>query len=140
MKISDNMKAYLSDAWEFAHEVNKGLIEELVGHTGGVLLDYGCGDGSFTQRVASVSRARRAIGIEIDSGQIREVENHGIELIVADLNESLPIDDEQIDVIVANQVIEHVYNTDNSLSPPSATLTRAFSDAMNQLLSDPLRR
>jgi len=41
-----------------------------------------------------------------------EVYYEGLNICYSDLNEGLPFEDETFDVITANQIIEHLYNTD----------------------------
>jgi SAM-dependent methyltransferase len=76
------------------------------------VIDLGCGDGRATQAlVAGLSGAR-----------VRAVEGYepfrdaaaalGLEVLPGDLERSLPFADDSIDLVVSNQVIEHLADTD----------------------------
>jgi len=56
--------------------------------------------------------ASRIIGIEIQDGLAEVAAARGIEIPSRDLNAPLEIPDRAVDVAVANQVIEHLYDTD----------------------------
>jgi 2-polyprenyl-3-methyl-5-hydroxy-6-metoxy-1,4-benzoquinol methylase len=77
-----------------------------------VLLDVGCGPGELTARLAARISPKRIIGIEIDEEFAQQARQKGITVINADLNQASPLDDESITVFHANQVIEHLYNSD----------------------------
>src|SRR5690348_12809420 len=95
------------------HEV-EGRIEKVLGevrHHDPVLLDVGCWDGEFTARCASVVGAPKALGIEIYEEPARAARARGIEVARVDLeSQSFPWPDESVDVIVCNQVLEHLKN------------------------------
>ena len=108
---------YLSRNFFETEDENRAVIlEALRPKPGGVVVDLGCGDGTFTVEVARRVGAGRTVGVEfVDSiaGQAREA---GVEVLVADLGEQLPIDDESVDVVHSNQVIEHLPRTDHFLA------------------------
>ena len=79
---------------------------------GGRLLDCGCGNGEFTARVARRARVSESYGIECVDQRIEEATGRGIIVTKADLNEPLPHEDGFFDIVHANQVIEHLTNTD----------------------------
>ncbi|MEM4589440.1 MAG: class I SAM-dependent methyltransferase [Thermoplasmata archaeon] len=75
------------------------------------ILDLGCGSGEFTRMLADKIGTNHVYGVEIsDSADIAE--EMGIKVFRSDLNNSLPFKDEVFDFVCANQVIEHLYNTD----------------------------
>jgi len=90
-------------------EVVLSLLEE---NPQAEFLDCGCGDGLFTLRGARKIGTSKISGIEIVTAQVAQSEQRGVKVVRADLNEALPYEDERFDVIVANQVIEHLHNTD----------------------------
>ena len=79
---------------------------------GGRLLDLGCDDGSLTCRFASAMKADDVHGVELAGDAADIARERGIAVTEADLNEPLPLEDGMFDVIVSNQVIEHLANTD----------------------------
>jgi SAM-dependent methyltransferase len=76
-----------------------------------VLLDVGCWDGEFTMRCASLLGASRVLGVEIYEEPARAAEARGIEVARVDLeSQHFPWDDESVDVVICNQVLEHLKN------------------------------
>jgi SAM-dependent methyltransferase len=75
------------------------------------LLDVGCWDGEFTTRCAKAVGAKDVAGIEVYEGPARDSERRGIEVARIDLEaERFPWPDESCDVVVCNQVLEHLKN------------------------------
>src|SRR5262249_17869906 len=74
-------------------------------------LDIGCWDGSSTVRRAEVFGADRALGIEVFEDAASRATARGIEVGRLDLEaEQFPWPDATVDVIVCNQVLEHLKN------------------------------
>uniref|UniRef100_A0A7J3YTP9 Class I SAM-dependent methyltransferase n=1 Tax=Ignisphaera aggregans TaxID=334771 RepID=A0A7J3YTP9_9CREN len=88
-------------------------------------LDLGCGDGSFTLKVAEVLNASEIYGVDVASEVLSQAEGKGIKTFVIDLNTSrLPFADGEFDIITAFEVIEHLWNTDNMISEAFRVLKR----------------
>ncbi len=77
-----------------------------------VVVDCGCGNGDNTLRLTRHIHAREIWGIEADSDIARQAESKGIRVWLADLNGELPLESNAVDVVVTNQVIEHLKDTD----------------------------
>lgn len=88
------------------------LLRDIKGST---LLDIGCSDGTFTIRCAKATGAEEIYGIEINENDAEEARLKGINVLITDANLAFPFQDEYFDVITANQILEHVLNTDNML-------------------------
>lgn len=74
------------------------------------LLDVGCWDGGATLRYASVIGARAA-GIEVFETPAAQAAARGIEVARADIErESFPWPEASFDVVIMNQVLEHLKN------------------------------
>ncbi len=77
------------------------------------ILDLGCSDGEFTIKIARVLKSNKCFGIEA----IREVANisrkRGIKVKKSNLNYKFPYPDGFFDVVCANQILEHLWNTHN---------------------------
>ena len=80
------------------------------------LLDMGCDDGNWTMELAKKIQTQHINGIEVVESRILNAQSRGIEVVMADLNSYLPYPNDHFDVIHANQVIEHLNNTDNFVS------------------------
>ena len=70
------------------------------------VLDIGCGLGAY---VAHFRRfTDEAYGIDVDAPRVREGRRRGIDKLILAAAEHLPFADGTFDVIVLNEVIEHV--------------------------------
>lgn len=76
------------------------------------LLDLGCGDGSFTLRLADRIGTGKIYGVEIIEKSALLAREKGIKVFFTDLNKQFPFEDDFFDVICANQVIEHLFDVD----------------------------
>ncbi|MBU4175773.1 MAG: class I SAM-dependent methyltransferase [Actinobacteria bacterium] len=110
------LREYLLGVWYEAEELNQRAIISLLEPGIDTVLDLGCNDGSFTERIAGEIGARNALGVEIDTDRARTARDRGITVTEADLERPLPLEDETADAITVNQVIEHLKNTDNMIS------------------------
>jgi methionine biosynthesis protein MetW len=74
------------------------------------VLDVGCWDGTATGEYARILAAR-PLGIEIFDGPARAAEAAGVEVARVDLESGrFPWPDESVDVVICNQVLEHLKN------------------------------
>jgi len=89
-----------------------------------IFLGCGCSDGEFTLKVVKKIRTQNIFGIEITKELIDNAKKKGINVRQADLNGSFPFENGSIDVLVANQVIEHLYDTDSFLNEVYRVLKR----------------
>lgn len=75
------------------------------------LLDVGCWDGEFSRRCGTTLGTESIFGIEVYEGPAREAEQRGLEVARIDLEaERFPWPDGSVDVVVCNQVLEHLKN------------------------------
>jgi len=104
---------YLRRLFEQTGLANKAeILDTLEPRPAGRLLDCGCGNGEFTARLARRARVAECYGVECVDARIQEATGRGIIVAKADLNEPLPYADGFFDIVHANQVIEHLANTD----------------------------
>lgn len=72
------------------------------------IIDLGCGNGEFSTRVAEKTGSKEIYGIEVWKEFVKKSKDKGLKVIKSDLNGVLPFKNESFDVVVSNQVIEHL--------------------------------
>jgi 2-polyprenyl-3-methyl-5-hydroxy-6-metoxy-1,4-benzoquinol methylase len=110
----------LSKLYEYHHEKTRktefsilenergALFSQLIG-TGKTVLDIGCRDGTLTKHFA---KENDVLGIDIDQKMLAECKKDlGIRTKLMDLNDDWDIE-ETFDVVVAAEVLEHLYYPD----------------------------
>ncbi len=102
-----------SFVWRSGQERRLALIERYVSLDGRRVLDLGCGLGEYVRGFAR--RGARAVGSDIAADRlveaaerVRNTATAGVQGFMAAAGESLPFRDASLDVIVLNEVIEHV--------------------------------
>jgi SAM-dependent methyltransferase len=91
------------------------ILDSLRQDRSAVLLDVGCDDGSWTDEV----RGRIGIppeqvyGFELVPERAELARSRGFDVRVGNLEEAWPFEDNSVDVVHANQVIEHVKRVDH---------------------------
>ena len=107
----------LAEIFKATEEVNRETILAVAEpQPGATLLDLGCGDGTFTQRVAERVGATQVRGVELIEHLADAAAAKGIEVSRTNLGDPLPFPDGSIDVVHSNQVIEHLTGTDRFMS------------------------
>jgi len=76
------------------------------------LLDLGCDDGRFTLELGRKIGTSDLHGVDMVDESLQLCEAKRIKTYRANLNEPLPLDSESFDMVHANYIMEHVYNTD----------------------------
>jgi SAM-dependent methyltransferase len=97
-------------------ENRRAVLRMLPAGGGGEMLDVGTHAGEFAARVAERVGAKRVIGIDFIAEHAEAARARGIEVVCANIDEGLPFEDEQFDLVHANQVIEHVRRSDAFLT------------------------
>lgn len=82
-----------------------GLLEK---NPNSEVIDLGCGKGDFTVKVKERIGCDEIFGVDTWRDGISESEGRGIKIIKNDLNKKLKIQSNSFDVVVSNQVIEHL--------------------------------
>lgn len=77
------------------------------------ILDVGCNDGNFSLEVAKQCNTKEIYGLEIDKKSLEKAKKNGIKAYKGDANEKFPFRDNSFDVIITNQLVEHLLNPDN---------------------------
>lgn len=111
------MKNYLQKLYEKAVKLNhENIFNLLEKNSDAKFLDLGCDDGNLTMKLAEVIGTTNVYGVEIVDEKIKIAEENGIMVKKFNLNNKFDFEDNFFDVVNANQVIEHLYNSDNFLS------------------------
>jgi SAM-dependent methyltransferase len=102
-------------AWGHAMDQNMENIVELARSTTPPrsVLDLGCDAGGRTTWIADRVGAREMHGLEIAAERAEIAASRGVQVNLGDLSQPFPYEDESFDLVVSNQVIEHVVDTDN---------------------------
>jgi len=87
-------------------------------------LDIGCCEGTFTLKFAKRIKAMKVYGIDIMERFVVEARRKGVIAIKADANKKLPFKDNLFDVILCNQVAEHLLDPDNLFQEIHRTLKK----------------
>ena len=104
---------YLPRVFHATEEENRrAILRALPKNRGGNVLDIGTHVGDFTTRVAERLGAKEVHGVELIEKHAAEARSRGIKVEVADIEKGLPFPDGKFDVVHANQVIEHLRDTD----------------------------
>lgn len=102
---------------ERAYEKNKNNILKLFDEEKHIkFLDLGCDDGSWTIKMANTIGTVNVFGTEIVEDAATKAKLNGVKVSIGDLNKKIPYENDMFDVVHANQVIEHLTDTDNFIS------------------------
>lgn len=123
--LSHAMKKYLQTLYNKAVKNSEDNIFSLLEYNSkAILLDCGCSDGGTTLKFATKIGTQNIFGMEVVKELIDKARKREINVRQADLNDIFPFKNESIDVLIANQVIEHLYNTNNFISEIYRVLRR----------------
>ncbi len=86
------------------------------------LLDVGCGDGSFYEGIKDIPL--KYTGIDISGVQVNVARKKGLTAVKHDLTTPWPFKSNAFDVIIASEIIEHVFDTDFFLQECKRVLTK----------------
>jgi SAM-dependent methyltransferase len=97
------------------------LVTELGRPQGGVLLDFGCGNGA--QTILFAPQFARTVAVDVDASYVAECERRVAQAGLVDRvrciaydGHTLPVDDRSVDFAVSFEVLEHVDDEAGALS------------------------
>lgn len=108
-------KAYFRKPEELFREEDrlKKVLKILAKHSGGILLDIGCGSGGITTVLKETMKPGDAYGVDISPEAVALAREKGIKAYKVDVNKSrLPFKDNFFDVVFCGEVIEHLFDPD----------------------------
>ncbi len=107
-RLDERYRTHHTDAKQefvFGGDERGAIFAALIG-TGRRLLDLGCRTGALASYYAA---GNSVVGIDVDRDALaRAAERLGIQTIWADVESGLPFDDEDFDVVVAGELLEHL--------------------------------
>lgn len=110
------MKKFLENLYTKAvvynHKNIFGLFET---NPSAKFLDLGCDDGMVAQKVAQHIGTKNIFGVEILPESAKKAMENGVQVKSFDLNGHFDFEENTFDCIHSNQVIEHLFNSDNFL-------------------------
>ena len=92
---------------EQRYEVQLQLVEP---NPQALMLDCGCREGDNSVRMAQCMGTQQIVGLDYIHSALRLAQGKGIKPIQSNLNNSIPVKTDSIDVIIATDVIEHLIN------------------------------
>ncbi|MFN8557094.1 MAG: methyltransferase domain-containing protein [Dehalococcoidia bacterium] len=95
-----------SYVWRSGQERRLRLIRAYAPLTGQAVLDIGCGLGAYVRRFRDFTP--RVFGMDVDTPRVVEGARRGTPNLMTAAAESMPFRDGSFDVVVLNEVIEHV--------------------------------
>lgn len=103
--------------WNNAMKLNKkNILSFIVDGQSTHILDLGCDNGNWTCILGEKAGSKHLYGIEIVKSAAESARMKGISVAVTDLGDIFPYATSSMDLIHANQVIEHVPNIDQFIS------------------------
>jgi SAM-dependent methyltransferase len=101
-------------------KANETETLRLLHTTTGSILDVGCGMGDLLMHFPH----RECVGVDISEDYLTVARERGLEVVQAEA-ESLPFDDDSFDVVVATDILEHVFDM-NQVAREMVRVARFF--------------
>lgn|GEM_PF-2081840 len=102
-----------TDVWKHLWSGGHLMFSEIPRHSR--VLDLGCAMGQHGEYLIQ-EKDCEVYGIDIVDKVIEAAKSKGIKAILHDLNELLPYEDKEFDIVLAGDIFEHVYNVEQLAS------------------------
>ncbi len=124
MSISHSEKAALrgepSYVWRAGQDRRMQMIRQAAEErVNGIVFEIGVGLGAYLSRLAD--HAQQAIGLDVEHERTRETHKF-VDEVLCGVGEFLPFPDDSFDLILSNEVLEHVQNDVKSIQEMIRTL------------------
>lgn len=108
------MNSFFSKIWHDAMEANiRNILSLLEINPSARVLDVGCGDGKETIMFKEKVRSKTIVGMDGQKGRAFAAKRRGVDASISDITKRWPFPNNSFDVILTNQVIEHVADIDH---------------------------
>ena len=109
------IKRWLDNLWRDVDQENKNFILGLLERNEDArVLDIGCASGGFSRQVADKVGTDHIFGLEIlRQAAVNANRVNNIDVAIATAEKPFPFRSDSFDIVVSNQVLEHLSNTDN---------------------------
>lgn len=109
-----NIKKFFQYIWNEAHDNNTlHIISLLKKDPYAKALDVGCGDGQKTILFKNKIGSKHIMGIDGVKGRLDAASNRKVRIMCSDLEKKWPFPNNYFDVVISNQVIEHIVDIDH---------------------------
>lgn len=110
----------------------KLLFSEIKRVSPKIILDAGCGEGGFAKLIKGKTKSR-VFAVDISKKAVILAQKNGLEAKVADLSKKIPFQDNFFDLVLANEIIEHLLDPDGFLKE----INRVLKQKGTLILSTP---
>ncbi len=112
------VKRFLNFIWEEAYRKNdENILSMLDRNIKAKVLDIGCGDGHKTIKFKEKISCRKMVGLDGVQERLKVAKKIGVDDVVkSDLEKGWPFKNRSFDIIISNQVIEHILDIDHFIS------------------------
>jgi ubiquinone/menaquinone biosynthesis C-methylase UbiE len=100
-------KLMIYDRWEKNRD--RAFFNMLSCNPQAKVIDLGCGSGTFSSLVKQKICCEKIWGVDLHDGGLDMARQKGVLVTKSDLNIRLPLEMNSFDVVVSNQVIEHLF-------------------------------
>lgn len=108
---------YLEYIWHEAYLNNtENILSFLHSSSTAKVLDVGCGDGEKTMLFKDKIRCQEIMGIDGVQGRLAIAKGRGVTIVYGNLEKRWQLPTKYFDVVVSNQVIEHVVDVDHFIA------------------------
>lgn len=115
--IVSRMLHILSGLWFEAMERNvKNIASLLEPNDNSHVLEVGCGDGKVALLNKLAIGCPTIVGMDAQKGRVLAARKRGVDAQVANIEKKWPFPDKSFDVVISNQVIEHIHNIDHFIT------------------------
>lgn len=107
------MKNYLINIWLDSARLNNQTLASLVKPARNLkILDIGTSHGREIKKIVKNIKNPQIYGVDIERKAVIQAKKLGITTVLANIEKGLPFSSNFFDLVVANQIIEHIHNVD----------------------------